>query len=291
MMRKSIILLLGALIVSVASGWTQTPAVSKMEATVASGDSAYMQGEYARAIDEYNKVVSQKGVSSTLLYNMGNAYSKSGDYGRALLCYLRSLRIDPGNGNAKNNVKYIEEKVADNNRAELHGKKVSLEAESPSFFTSLKYFIVRDHTSNTWAVWAAAAFVLFVICLTLYIFAKIVILRKVGFFGAFVTFGICIITLIFSISASHAFKRSDDGVVLAYKVNLKTTPSQAGKENPVALCRGTRLWILDTTPKDGARPEWYKVRLNSDFVGWVEAGDFEPVNRNNEGSERPIENR
>lgn len=247
---------------------------------VTMADSAYSKGEYAKAIEIYTGLIKEKGVSDRLLYNMGNAYSKSGDYGNALLCYLRAVRLNPGNSQAQNNIKYIESKVSDNNRAELKGKKISVDPDSPAFFTQIKYFIVRDHTSNTWAIWAAASFVLTVICVALYIFTHNVLSRKIGFFGAFVCLVVSVITLIFALSSAKAFDRSDDGVIVEYKVALKTTPSNSAKDVSAPLTRGTRLWVLDESPADSQNPEWYKVRLNSDYVGWIKASDFQLVNTN-----------
>lgn len=87
--------------------------------------------------------------------------------------------------------------------------------------------------------------------------------------------GISLITLVFAFMAA-AYK-SDEGVIIGGKVRLMSEASVNSKENPVALTRGTRVTILDTFPADSSSPEWYKVRLNSDFVGWVAAPDFEAV--------------
>ncbi len=253
-------------------------------ATVEQADSAYSRGDYAEAIAQYNDVAKREGISSELFYNMGNAYAKGGDYGNALVFYLKSLRLDPSNHKARANAAYIESKVYDANRAELKGKKLSIDADSPTFFTSVREYIMREHLSDTWAVWAAVAFVLFVICAALYVFSRAVLVRKVGFFGGFVCLGISVITLVFSFMA--ASYRSDEGVVTGGKVHLYSDASAGSKENPVALTRGTRMTVLDTFPavagEDANRDEnegarWYKVRLNSDFVGWLPASDFRPV--------------
>lgn len=244
--------------------------------SVADADSAYSQGDYSRAILLYDSIARQKGVSSELLYNLGNAYARGGDYGNAMVSYLRALRIDPSNSLAKANVKYIESKVSENNRAELKGKKLSLDPDAPSFFSSIRNFIVRDHLSDSWAVWAAIFFILFVACLAAYIYFADVLIRKIGFFGGLSTLFLSIVMVLFSLMA--ASYHSNEGVILSPKVKLLSEASASAKEMPVPLTRGTRLSILDSQAKEeGKAPEWYKVRLNSDFVGWISAGDFLPV--------------
>lgn len=249
---------------------------SALGANVAAADSAYKAEKYPEAVSLYEAVGNEKGYSSELYYDLGNAYARSGDYGNAMVSYLRSLRLDPSNSQARHNIQYIQTKVADTNKAELKGKKVSLDMESSSFFSSLKKFIVADHRSDTWAIWAAASFVCFILCLAIYIFTRRVVLRKIGFFGGFLMICVSVISLVFAFMAGSYV--STEGVIVTAKVKLKNEPSLSAKESPVALTRGTVLSVLDTFPADSENPEWYKVRLNSDFVGWIPSADFKAVN-------------
>lgn len=245
-------------------------------------DSAYNAGRYPEAVEKYNKIVESQGVSPQLLFNLGNAYSKGGDYGHALMAYKRALLLDPSDASAISNVKYINSKVLEANKSELRGKKYALEPESDSFAAVLKNWIAKSHTSNTWAVWAAVTFALFIISLIAYIFSNAVLLRKIGFFSAFVMLGVSIITLVFAFMA--ASYRSDEGVVTAAKVKLHVEANSTSKEHAVNLTRGTCMRILDIFPAGVDNPDWYKVKLNSDFIGWISSADFapvEPVNLNN----------
>ena len=244
-------------------------------ADVAAADSAYAKGNYAEAVKLYSAVAESEGISSELLYNLGNAYAKSGDYGHAMVNYLRALRLDPSNSGAADNISYIESKVADSNRTELKGKKLSIEPEGQTFFSAVKGFICRDHLADTWSVWAVVLFLLFVGCLVAYIFTHNVLSRKIGFFGGIVFFGFSVVAIVFSFMA--ASYTSNEGVVTGAKVRLRSEASVTSKENAVALTRGTRLWVLDSFPADADHPQWYKVRLNSDFIGWIESSDFETV--------------
>lgn len=248
------------------------PVLAEPTGTVAEADSAYSKGEYAQAVECYKNIGSKNGWSSQLYYNLGNAYARSGDYGNALLNYLRALRLDPSNSQAANNVKYIETKVYDSNRAELKGKKMSVDPDSVTFFSRVRQFIAMDHLSDTWAIWAASMFIAFAACVALYIFTRNVLVRKIGFFGGFVFLGLSVIALSFSFVA--AGYKDNEGAVIAGKAKLRSEASATAKENPVALTRGTRMQVLDSVPLHGKKAEWYKVRLNSDFVGWLPADEF-----------------
>lgn len=246
-------------------------------ASVQKADSAYTAGDYAVAVSEYQKVADKDGTSAELLYNLGNSYARGGDYGNAMVSYLRALRLDPSDSRVRNNISYIEQKITETNHAELKGKKLSVEPDSPSFFTSVRNYIARDHLSDTWAVWSAVTFILCVVCVALYIFTRNVTVRKIGFFGAFVFLGISVITITFAFMA--ASYRSGEGVVVAPKVRLLSEASSSSKAMDVNLTRGTRMTVLDTYPAGVDHPEWYKVRLNGDFVGWISGTDFVAVEK------------
>ncbi|MDE7441132.1 MAG: tetratricopeptide repeat protein [Muribaculaceae bacterium] len=246
-------------------------------ATLEEAQKAYTDGDFAQAAAIYEEVAAEKGVSAPLLTNMGNAYFKTGDYGHAMLCYRRALRIDPSDTQAKDNISYIESKVEDNNKAEAKGKKVSVAPEDRSFFSSVRRYIVYSHSSDSWALWAGSLFVLTCVCAALYIFASGVLVRKIGFFGGFIAFGFSLITLLFALVNASDRKKSVEGVVTAYKVQLLSEPHKDAKATVNPLTRGTVLNIQEEEQEPGDSLKWYRVRLNSDYSGWIDANDFQPI--------------
>lgn len=242
---------------------------------VSEADSAYNRGDFADAVKLYSEICDKDGISSELLFNLGNAYSRGGDYGHALVSYMRARRLDPSNQKVNQNIEYIKYKVSEANKSELRGKKYSLDSEPVPFFSSVRNRIAADHSSDLWAAWSAVMFILFILALSAYVFTSDVLVRKIGFFGGIACLAVSLILMIFSFMA--ASYKSDEGVIVVPKVKLHTEASLASKESPVALTRGTCMKILDTYPADGNTPQWYKVKLNSDFIGWIQSSDFEPV--------------
>ena len=238
---------------------------------------AYDNGDYNRCIDVYNSLIKEKGSSEPLLFNLGNAYVKAGDYGQAMLSYQRAYLLDPSDKELKENISYLQSKVEDNNKAESKGKKISVSREDKPFFTGVKNFIVYSHLPDTWALWAGITFVLTCICAALYIFTSIVSLRKIGFFGGFIFLGISVITLFFALLSVSDRNHPKEGVIMSYKVNLSADPAGSAKVNPIPLTRGTVLDVTGIETEEGSKEKWYKVRLNSDFSGWVSSKDFEII--------------
>ena len=272
-MIKNVLIFLIVLLSAVSVSGSSGSAGSRLD----SAATAYAEGRFSEAVGFYRSVEREEGTSASLLANMGNAYVKAGDYGNALVCYERSLRLDPSDKSVRNNRAYVVSKVEDANRAEAKGKKVSVSPDESTFFASLKRYITYSHTSDTWALWAGVSFVLFCLCVALYIFSSEVVVRKIGFFGGIALIVVSIVFLVFSFSSASACDSHNEGVIIGYKVSLLSEPQTGAKTTGTPLTRGTLLDILETESSSDGTAQWYKVRLNSDFAGWIQAADFEVI--------------
>lgn len=266
-----------AVLTVVLSSQLNSAAEVSVDKILAKADSAYSAGEYSEAVRIYGEVAAKQGTSASLLVNIGNAYVKAGDLGRGRLAFERALLEDPGEKEARNNIEYIETRVIDNNRAEAKGSKVSVSPESESFFSMVETYVTRRHTSDTWAWWGASLFILAIACVALYLFSSEVMIRKIGFFGGIGAGVLCVIAMVCAFSAASALENNDDGVITAYKVNLLDSPDENGKKSKYPLTRGTLMKVLDVEKDEDGKTVWYKVRLNSDFVGWIRYADFETI--------------
>lgn len=244
--------------------------------SVGSADSAYNAGNYLKAIEIYNEVAQEYGVSAALLYNLGNSYLQQDDYGNAMLCYQKAKKLDPSNKKINRNLDYLNGKVEDANKAEQKGKRKKVSVDTPNFFQTIHTSVAENTSSNTWAGWAAATFLLFSGCVCLYLFNSNVLMRKTGFFGGFILLGISIICLVCAYSGAAAMENHDYGVILTFKTPLLTEPNTASDKdkNEGILTRGTKIRIISEETDAEGNVSWYKVRLNSDYIGWVQAKDM-----------------
>ena len=244
--------------------------------SVAEADSAYLAGNYATAAEIYGEIAEQQGVSAPLLFNMGNAFLQNRDYGNAMLCYQRAKKLDPGNKKINTNLTYLTGKIEDANKAEQKGKRKKVTEDTPNFFQSVHASVAQNTSSNTWATWAAATFLVFSGCVCLYLFNSNVLMRKTGFFGGIILLGISMICLVCAYMGAAETRTQEYGVVLTYKAELLTEPNlKTDKENNEGiLTRGTKIRIISEETDAEGNVSWYKVRLNSDYIGWVEAKDI-----------------
>lgn len=66
----------------------------------------YQEDNYDDAIKMFSKIEKSGIESAALYYNLGNAYFKSGDLGRAVLYYHRAKRLGPGDADIINNLQF-----------------------------------------------------------------------------------------------------------------------------------------------------------------------------------------
>lgn len=239
-------------------------------------DSAYQNGNYEEAAALYSQVVESQGVSAGILYNFGNSYYHLGKEGEAMLCYERAKKIDPSNAQINQNINFLATKVMDANKSSLDGKNVNVEPDSENFIDGIYRLIAIEHTSNGWAIFAVMAFILFLICLALYMFTPNVLARKTGFFGGLTFLGFTVVFLIFSYIGAYQYNREDEAILTDFTTQLLERPEPGSKPTTTPLHKGTKLKILEIKPgTDGT--EWLKVKLNSENIGWVKKDGIEII--------------
>ncbi len=85
-----------------------TETISKFVAA----ENAYKDGEFAKAIDNYETVLKTGKASGNIYYNLGNAYFKDGKLGRAILSYRRALNLLPRDSDLRYNYQYALSKAS-----------------------------------------------------------------------------------------------------------------------------------------------------------------------------------
>lgn len=254
-----------------------TPAFSAendVQAMAVKADSAYNNHDYDEAITLYSELSKEYPSSSAILFNLGCAYYKSGNEGEARLCLERAHRLDPSDGRIIDNINYLESRIEDANKAELKGKKGNVAPDEKGFFENLHSWIADRHSSDMWAFWAVVSFVLLTILISLYAFSANVAVKKSGFFGGIVLFFATIIFVVFSFMASRQFDREDQAIVTSFKTEMIEEPADGAKVVGAPLHRGTKLLILESRLNPEGKIGWYKVKLNSDNIGWMHASDI-----------------
>ena len=122
---------------------------------MAATNALYEDGLYDQAARSYQQLVDKGYGDPALYYNLGNAYFKQGDIGRAVLNFLRAERLAPRDGDIRANLDFARSQTLD--------VLDSGEAPFVRFVTSLLFRV----TAGELGAVALALWLLFAACLLL----------------------------------------------------------------------------------------------------------------------------
>lgn len=232
-------------------------------------DSAYNKEDYREAIRLYTESIEKEGKSSTAYYNLGNAYYRNDNIGKAVLCYERALRLNPTNADARQNLDFVRSRIQD--RPE----------DDTAFIASLHRSVVASAKPDVWAWTAFVFFLLFIGAVGMYMFTNNVMLRKTGFFGGLVLFFIFIYFVWVAADAAGTAKSHESAVVTVPSTQLSSAPRSArsSSDKVVSIHEGTKVEIVDSvaTPDDPVSPRWYEVKINNATRAWLRSSDVERI--------------
>jgi len=211
----------------------------------------YAQGNFKEAIAGYETLIRAGQWNANLFYDLGNAYFRTADFGRAILNYERALALDRRHPEAMANLQI----ARDEGRA--------LELQPGRFERYLQFA-----TANEYSTVAAVAFWLAIFALAAMIFAR---RRSTVLLVVSVC---CLVLCAFAAWAAYTLEQSNEGRALAIVTgkDVQARLATADTANSVlALPPGSEIKILST------RGDWMYAALPNDLRGWIPAKDAEPV--------------
>lgn len=263
-MKRHIIHIVSAILAVVSSAHTCVAAN-----IIEQADSAYTSDDFATAAKLYTEAIDSLGSSPTLYYNLGNAYYRMGSLGKAIVNYERSLRLDPTNKDARENLAFVNAKITDQI------------GDSGTFISNTIDNVVASAHPDTWGWIALGSFILMLGAIALYVFASNVAVRKSGFFGGFILLAITIVTNILAFRGAEKAQSHTTAIVIEPSTILSTSPRQPKdrSEEAFLLHEGTKVEILDSVavPADTTGRKWYDVSVDNSHRAWIASDAIEKI--------------
>jgi tetratricopeptide (TPR) repeat protein len=231
--------------VSAASSFAQA------EGDFTKANQEYAQGHFKEAISGYEALVRAGQWSANLFYDLGNAYFRVGDFGRAVLSYERALALERHHPEATANLQIA--------RDEAHA--LELQPSWPERY-------LQFASVNEYSIAAAIAFWLAVFAIVVLIFRS----RRSATLIATLIF--CLLVSASAIYAAYTLERGSNGSALAIITgkNVQARLATADTANSVlALPSGSEVKILST------RGDWIYAALPNNLRGWIPAKDAQQV--------------
>lgn len=224
-------------------------ALAEPASPFAKANEAYAQGQYKEAIGDYESLASSGEWNANLFYNLGNAYFRAGDFGRAILNYERALALDRHHPESEANLR-----IARDEARALEMQQSWLERHLE--FASLNQFSVA----------AAVAFWAAVYCVAGLILAH----RRSGRLIALSILSALIFAgVVFAIFIIHK-EGKGLAIVTGREVNARLATAD-NASSVLALPAGSEIKILSW------RGDWIYAALPNNLRGWIPAKEVEQV--------------
>lgn len=240
--------------------------VSLANNTIEQADSAYTHDDFAKAVDLYKQVINEEGTSSTLYYNLGNAYYRSGKLGKAIVCYERAIILDPRNEDALTNLRFVNTKITDK------------PGDNGTFISNTLNAVIGYYHSNTWANIALVTFILLLCSAALYVFSSKISLKKLGFFGGLFLLFVTVLSLVSAYLSARNANNHNKAIIIEPSTILSTSPRtpKDRSEEALLLHEGTKVEILDSVT-DGNAIKWYDVKVDNNNRAWIKSSSIEII--------------
>jgi tetratricopeptide (TPR) repeat protein len=238
-----LVLVLGLAVRAVAEDVPADPHTAFFE-----GNSAYRAGRFAEAAAAYERVLAAGLESGALYFNLGNAYFKSGQVGRAILNYARAERRVPRDPDVRANLAYAREVARES-------------AGEPALWERLVFPLASRATGAELAVAGSLLWFGLWTCLAL---RRLVPRLRTGAGRAAWVLGLVAALVVSSLAQRlRATELRPAAVVVAGgKTPVRFEPSPTGTAH-FEVGEGA---VLDVT---GARDEWLQVRRADGRRGWL----------------------
>jgi tetratricopeptide (TPR) repeat protein len=224
---------------------------------LAEGNQAYTANDVETALARYQAAVAAGAHDPTVDFNLGNAYARAGQLGRAMIAYLRAQRAAPRDRDVRANLAWVR----------AHTRDLALAQKLPPVVAQL-VGAVHLLSLDEWSGLLLA--VLWVLCgllaATWWRGAVTMALRR-GLIGA----GAAFVVVAAVTSALYDEQRvRDQAVVVVSEVEVRSGPSESF---PVVFRIHDGLPLVIR----GAQGDWARIGLGGEWVGWVPAGDLARV--------------
>lgn len=230
---------------------TVSPAVAQADAQFAKANQEYAAGHFKEAIDEYEALVRSGQLSANLFYDLGNAYFRTGDFGRAILNYERALALDPRHPEADANLRIARDQA----------RALELTASAPE--RSLRFMSL-----NQYAIVASIVF---------WIGTAGIVVSIMGRRRSFALMTMSILSLAVFVLSATAIVKIDNGnkgraLAIVTDRGVEARVATADNANSVlALPPGSEVRILSK------RGDWIYAALPNNLRGWITAKSAESV--------------
>ncbi|GAB4209891.1 MAG: tetratricopeptide repeat protein [Bacteroidia bacterium] len=220
-------------------------------------EAAYKKKNYTESIQLYHRLVDENYYSPELYYNLGNAYFKNNQLGKAILYYEKAKKLNPSDKDLEHNLKLAYSKTID--KIETRDN-FFVEITKNNFLSRLN----TDTLAYTSIMLSALAAVFFGLFLSSSAHRKTYIsLTIILIFTSLLSYGLGIL--------AQSNQETNDFAIVTAKESKVTNEPLPNAITKFKLHEGTKVKVLQKVD------EFVLIRLDNGTEGWVEEKSIEVI--------------
>jgi tetratricopeptide (TPR) repeat protein len=226
-----------------------------LDSEFSEANQAYTEGDYQHAIELYSKIL-EKGIESGEVYfNLGNAYFKTNNPGRAILYYEKASKFIEGDPALEQNLQLSRLRIVD---------KIEPIPELFIFewWTTLIHLFSLD--TLLWVNIAVFSTLILLIIVNL-LYGRQLIRQLIWVVSVF-----CLVIFVITFSLIYEFESTQFGVILEEKASVISEPDINGTEVFI-LHEGTKVKI------NRLLNNWLEITIPDGKTGWVKETSLEVI--------------
>jgi tetratricopeptide (TPR) repeat protein len=215
----------------------------------------YTEKKYKEAIASYESLLKEGYTSYKLHYNLGNAYYKNKELGKAIYHYELANKLEPNNEDVLTNLRIANEKTID-----------KIESKENFFLSVIKSGLVNALSTSGWAWLSIISLIVSLGLFFLFFTSQNLVLKRVGFFAGLLCFLLFPASMVLGFSALNDKQNNKFAIITARETRTHEEPSDASGSK-FSLHEGTRVRVLETND------EWTNIKLENGNEAWIKTAD------------------
>lgn len=214
-------------------------------------EKAYSSKDYKQVISLYESILKEGSTSYKLHYNLGNAYYKNNELGKAIYNYELANKLQPNNKDVKTNLKIANEKTID-----------KIESKENFFIIAIKSGLVNALSTTGWAWFSIFSLIGSLVFAFVFFISNQLLFKRLGFFLSGISLVVFIASMVLGFSALEDKKEVNFAIITYRESKIHEEPNVTSKTK-FSLHEGTKVSVLETNP------EWTNIKLENGNEGWV----------------------
>lgn len=218
-------------------------------------EKAYDSKKYKEAIADYEQLIKDGYRSYELYFNLGNAYYRNNEMGKAIYYYELARKEEPNDEDVRINLGIAAAKTID-----------KIDAKENFFISAVKTNVLSSFSTNSWAWLSIISLAVACILFFIFINSVILIVKRIALFVSSVSLICFFVTYFLGYSALKSRVENKFAIITVHEIKVMNEPTQTATSK-FSLHEGTKIRVVENNG------DWVLIKLDNGNEGWVKLSD------------------